>query len=313
MKGKYFFLIGFLVVMLAFGFWQKNFLASLLMALQNERQIISPISQQLAQNQPEGGQILGEITTLEADYDFGQIQDKNEVLSAGAVAYDLTADKIIYKKNEFAHLQAASTVKIITASVALDKGKLDEEMTVNYFPTVVGESSMNLAFGEKFSLKELLYGLLLNSGNDAAETIAQGIAGKREVYVDWMNEYMNKLGAKNTHFTTPSGLDEDGQYTSAWDLFLAGRYIFSHYPPILEISTTREKYLPKTDGHRAYLLRNKLLLLGEFPIVAAKPGLGEQGMMSLVALLEVNKHQILTVIIRTPSMRHDLTQILRML
>jgi D-alanyl-D-alanine carboxypeptidase (penicillin-binding protein 5/6) len=172
---------------------------------------------------------------------------------------------------------------------------------------------MNLAFGEKFSLKELLYGLLLNSGNDAAETIAQGIAGKREVYVDWMNEFMQKLGAKNTHFTTPSGLDEDGQYISAWDLFLAGKYIFSHYPPILEISTTKEKYLPETEDHRAYLLRNKLLLLGEFPIIAAKPGLGEQGMMSLVALLEVNKHEILTVFIRTPSMRHDLTQILKIL
>lgn len=312
MKGKYFFLFGFSLVVLAFGFWQKDFLASLSLALQGGRQIISPISQQLVQNQSESGQILGEITTLEADYDFGQVRDINEVLSQGALVYDLTANKIIFKKDEFAHLQAASTVKIVTAAVALDRGKLDEEMTVNYFPTVVGESSMNLAFGEKFSLEELLYGLLLNSGNDAAETIAQGIAGKRETYVGWMNEFMQKLGAKNTNFTTPSGLDEDGQYTSAWDLFLAGKYIFGHYPTILEISTTKEKYLPKTDNHRAYLLRNKLLLLEEFPILGGKPGLGEQGMMSLVALLKVNKHQILAVFIRTPSMRHDLTQILKM-
>lgn len=303
--GKIFFL-GFLFSLVTFSFWQKDFTGKLLLALKGEEQLISPLGP------PAGGQVLGEIITLENSYDFGEIQSEQDVLAQGAVAYDLTANKVIFEKNPHQQLQAASTLKIVTAAVALDKGRLEEEMTVNYFPTIVGESSMNLAFGEKFSLEELLYGLLLVSGNDAAETIAQGLAGKREEFVGWLNDFSQRVGAKETRFTTPSGLDEDGQYTTARDLFLMGRHIFENYPLILEISTTREKYLPKTSGHRAYLLRNKLLLLDAFPILAGKPGLGENGLLSLIALMKKDDRQILVILIRTPSIRHDIDQILKL-
>ncbi|MGB9706718.1 MAG: D-alanyl-D-alanine carboxypeptidase family protein [Microgenomates group bacterium] len=305
MKIKFFFLFGFLLVLISFSFWQYPLLRSLFLALRGERQILSPLA-------PKSGQILGEITTLETDFDFGQPESEEKILAQGAYVYDLTRNKLIFEKDSHRQLQAASTIKIVTAAVALDKGELNEEMTVNYYPTVVGESSMNLAFGEKFSLEELLYGLLLASGNDAAETIAQGIGGKRETFVGWMNEWAKKVGAKNTNFTTPSGLDEEGQYTTAYDLFLFGREVFTRYPKILEISAIREKYLPKTANHRAYLIRNKFLLWDDFPILAGKPGLGEQGMLSLVAMLQKDNRKILVTLIRTPSLRHDLEQILKL-
>lgn len=312
MKSRGTFFLGFLLVLLSFSFWQKEFLGGLVAALRGEREIISPLT--FRQPADQGGQILGEITTLETDFDFGQIQPEEKILAQGAYVFDLRRGQVVFEKEPHRQLQAASTIKIVTAAVALDKGSLDEEMTVNYFPTVVGESSMNLAFGEKFTLEELLYGLLLASGNDAAETIAQGIGGKRETFVGWMNELAQKIGAKNTHFTTPSGLDEEGQYTTAHDLFLLGRHIFNQYPLILKISSTREKYLPASPaGHRAYLIRNKLLLLNDFPIVGGKPGLGEQGMMSLIALLEKDGRKILVALISTPSLRHDLNQILKIL
>jgi len=307
-SSRYIFLFGFLLVLGGFVFWQYPLLGGLFLALKGERQIISPLGRS-----PARGQILGEITTLETDFDFGGIQPGASILAQGAYVYDLTWGKVIFEKDPHRQLPAASTIKIVTAAVALDKGKLDEEMTVNWFPTVVGESSMNLGFGEKFSLEELLYGLLMASGNDVAETIAQGLAGKRETFVDWMNEWAKKVGAKNTNFTTPSGLDEEGQYTSAYDLFLFGKEAFGRYPKILEISTTREKYLPKNANHKAYLIRNKFLLLDDFPILAAKPGLGEGGMLSLVALLEKNGRKILVTLIRTPSLRHDLEQIFKLL
>lgn len=312
MKLKFFFLSGFLLSLISLIFWQKENLWPLFLALEGERQIISPLGKPPA-GPPVGGQILGEITTLENDFNFGEVMSEERVLAEGAVAYNLTKNKVIFEKDAYRQLKAASTVKIVTAAVALDKGRLDEEMTVNFFPTIVGESSMNLAFGEKFTLKELLYGLLMVSGNDAAETIAQGIAGKRETYVSWMNEFARQVKAQNTNFTTPSGLDEEGQYTTAWDLFLMGKYIFNHYPLVLEISTAREKYLPKTIGHRPYLLRNKLLLLDDFPILGGKPGLGEGDKLSLVAFLEKDRQRILITLIRTPSLRHDLTQILKLL
>lgn len=312
MKFKFFFLFGFLLVVGGILFWQKQAIILLFLALKGERQILTPLAQLPSdENEPK---VLGEITTLESDFDLGKILTEDKVLAEGAYAADFDSGKIIFEKDGQKRLQAASTVKILTAAVALDRGKLDEEMTVNYFPTVVGESSMNLAFGERFSLEELLYGLLLTSGNDAAETIAQGLGGKRETFVGWMNDAATKLGAKNTHFSTPSGLDKNGQYTTAYDLFLIGREVFSRYPKIVEVLATREKYLAKNSGHRTYLLRNKLMLLDIFPgLIAGKPGLGEQGMLSLVTVLEKNQHRFLVALIRTPSLRHDLTQILKII
>jgi len=307
-ENKIIFFLGFLLVFGGFAFWQFPFLRGLFLALGNNREIISPLT-----SLPCEGQVLGEITTLETNFDFGNIQPETKVLAQGAYVYDLSRGRVVFEKDAHRQLPAASTIKIVTAAVALDKGNLNEEMTVNWFPTVVGESSMNLGFGEKFSLEELLYGLLMVSGNDAAETIAQGLAGKREIFVDWMREWAKKVGAKNTNFTTPSGLDEEGQYTSAYDLFLFGKEAFTRYPKILEISTTKEKYLPKTAGHKAYLLRNKFLLLNDFPVLAAKPGLGEGKMLSLVALLQKNNRKILVTLIRTPSLRHDLDKILKLI
>jgi D-alanyl-D-alanine carboxypeptidase (penicillin-binding protein 5/6) len=304
-SNKFFFWLGIVLVLGSFSFWQRQLLRQTVSALKGQRLLLSPLS-----SVKETAQILGEITTISSEGDLGEVGEEKEILAQAAYTYDLSWGKLILEKNAFTRLPAASTVKIVTAAVALDRGKLNEEMTVNYFPTLVGESSMNLGFGEKFSLEELLYGLLVTSGNDAAETIAQGLAGKREIFVSWMNEYGQKLGAENTRFTTPSGLDEEGQYTTAYDLFLMGREIFNHYPKILEISATKEKYLPRTAGHKAYLLRNKLLLLDDFAFLGVKPGLGEQGKMSLVALMKVKERRFLVVLIRTDSLRHDLTRIL---
>lgn len=302
-----FFLIGFFLSLAFLFLEQGKIFQEILAALKSEKSIISPLGKAVV----TPAQVLGEITTLENTFDFGTVRLEEGVLAEGAFVYDLTNEKVVFEKDSRKHLQAASTMKIVTAAVALDKGKLEEKMTVNYFPTVVGESSMNLAFGEKFTLKELLYGLLLVSGNDAAETIALGIAGKREVFVSWLNEFAKKVGAKDTVMKTASGLDEDSQYTCAYDLFLLGRYAFDHYPLIWEISTAREKYLPESADHRSYLLRNKLLLLDLFPILAGKPGLGEGEMLSLVCLLEKDGKKILAVFIRTPSLTHDLTQVLK--
>lgn len=289
-----------------FLYSQSQFFQQALVSLGGQGYLLSPKVK--AQQTP---QVLGEITTVENNYNYGTVSPDSSVYAQGAYAYDITNNKVIFEKDPHKQLQAASTVKIVTAAVALDKGQLNELITVGYFPTVVGESSMNLVFGEKYTLEDLLYGLLLVSGNDAAETIALGLAGKREIYITWMNEFAKKTGALDTNFTTPSGLDEDGQYTTAYDLAMMGKYVFSNYPLVLKISTTREKYLPKTDGHRAYLLRNKLQILDTFPLLGCKPGLGEEQMLSFVALLQKENRKILVSLIRTPSIAHDLTQILK--
>lgn len=303
MWSKISFLGGFFLVIAVFGFWQNQFLRELILSFNGEKQQITSV-----QVKPRVS-ILGEVTTLETNFDFGNLSPEKEILAKSAYIYDLSQKRVLFEKDAYAPMQAASTIKIVTAAVALDKGNLNEEMVVNYFPTTVGESSMYLTYGEKFTLEELLYGMLIVSANDAAETIAQGLAGKRETYVLWMNEFAQKAGALRTSFKTPSGLDEEGQETTAYDLSLLGRYVFDKYPEVQKILSTREKYLPKNVGHKAYFLKNNLLILDSFPIIAGKPGLGEKGMMSLIVLIQKDNRQILVSLIQTPSIRQDLSYI----
>ena len=308
MKNKIAFFLGFLISLTNLFLWQKAGFSGLSTALGGKNWFISPLIVSFPSDRAE---VLSESDSAADFSQFNTLPAGEKIFAQGAYAYDLTAQRVIFDQNSRKRLQAASTVKIVTAAVALDKGKLDELLTVNYFPTVVGESSMNLVFSDKLTLKELLYGLLLVSGNDAAETIAQGLAGKREVFIEWMNEFAQKVGAKNTHFTTPSGLDEDGQYTTAYDLFLLGKNVFEQYPIVAEISTTREKIIPESADHRSYYLRNELLILDSFPIIGGKPGLGEGNLYSLVALLKKDDRRILVILIRTPTISRDLEQILK--
>ncbi|MDP3955128.1 MAG: serine hydrolase [bacterium] len=309
MRTKVSFFLGFLLTVVTFSVWQVRFSKELLFALDGQEQIVSPFVNKPVYDQ----KVLSDVTTIENNLSFGQILPEKEVLARGAYVFDLSQGKLLFEKDSHTKLQAASTIKIVTAAVALDKGKLDEEMAVSLFSTMVGESSQNLLLGEKFSLEELLYGLLLTSGNDTAETIAQGVGGRREVFIGWMNDLAKKVGARDTNFTNPSGLEDEEQYTTAYDLYLLGSNIFQKYPQIASISVSREKYLPKSENHRAYLLKNKLLLLDEFPLKGGKPGLGTDDRLSLVALLEKDGHKILVALIQTPSIKHDLTQILSLL
>lgn len=302
-KGAFF--AGLILVFFGFYGWQRETIGKISSSLRAKTFFLTPLGE--AKSEPK---VLGEVTTVESDYDFGQIRPEKEVLARGAFFYDLTDRRLIYEKNPHEQLDAASTIKIVTAAVAIDRGNLDEQIAVNLFPTIVGESSMFVRFGEKYTLQELLYGLLMVSGNDVAEAIAQGVGGKREVFVGWMNEFASKAGARNTNFTTASGLNEEGQYTTAYDLFMMGKYVFENYPLVLEITTTKEKYLPATKTHQAFVLRNKLLLLESLPILGGKPGLGDEDMLSLVAMIEKNNHRIIAVLIRTPSLIHDLNQII---
>lgn len=309
LKNKAVFGVGLILTLSFFSFWQQDLLKGLFLAIKGQRQLLSPLGRQPNQ---ASSQILGQITTLENDYQLGELVPGQQVLAQGAYVYDLTRQKLIFQKEAQKQLPAASTIKIVTAAVALEKGDLAEELTVGHFPTMVGESSMNLGFGEKFTLEELLYGLLMVSGNDAAETIALGLAGNRQDYVSWMNDLITQAGAQNTHLTTPSGLDEEGQYTTAYDLYLLGNYIFGRYPEVLQISATQEKYLPKNSSHQAYLLKNKLLLWDDFQIIGGKAGLGEQSLLSLIAILDYHQRRILVSLIRTPSLRHDLDQLVKL-
>jgi D-alanyl-D-alanine carboxypeptidase (penicillin-binding protein 5/6) len=171
----------------------------------------------------------------------------------------------------------ASTTKIMTALVALTYGKLDQPITVGadaILPAADNASAMGLSVGEVLTLRELLYGLLLPSGDDAAIAIAEGVAGSQARFVALMNDQAQALGLHATHYANVHGLDDPGQYSSAADLVrLAARALQN--PDFAAIVSTPAIELPATSTHRHYTLvtTDELLFSPVYPgILGVKTG-----------------------------------------
>ena len=145
-----------------------------------------------------------------------------EVTAEAAAVFDLDGRDVIYSKNAFERLYPASITKVMTALVAIKYGNLADEVTVTE-DAVITESGATLAGiepGDRLTLEQLLYGLLLPSGNDAGAAIAVHMSGSIEAFADLMNEEARKLGAVDTHFVNPHGLTDPEHYTTAYDLYL---------------------------------------------------------------------------------------------
>lgn len=138
--------------------------------------------------------------------------------SLSGVVIDQDSGRILYSKNSDRVLAMASTTKIITAMVAIDRGNLSDMVSVSKRAAAISGSTVGLSAGERVSLEELIYGLMLRSGNDAAIAIAEHIGGSVEGFVKLMNEKAVEYGAFKTSFKTPHGLDADDHYTTAEDL-----------------------------------------------------------------------------------------------
>lgn len=175
-----------------------------------------------------------------------------------AIAMDSTSNIVLFEKNADMLVPMASTTKIITALVALKYGNLDRKVEISQRAAAIQGSTVGYKKGELISIKELLYGLMLRSGNDAAIAISEGISGSVDEYVKLMNEYATEIGLCNTHFESPHGLDSDSHYTTAYDLALAtakakGNKLFNE---IVEAKTVDGKQYGFT---RSYNNINKIL------------------------------------------------------
>ena len=144
--------------------------------------------------------------------------------AGSAIVMDAMTGRVLYEKDAYSKKPIASTTKIMTAILAIEHGNLDDMVTVSKRAAAIGGSTIHLRAGEKLSLRDLLYGLMLNSGNDAAIAIAEHIGGTVERFAEMMTEKARQLGAKNTNFKTPHGLDNPDHYSTAYDLALITRY-----------------------------------------------------------------------------------------
>lgn len=176
-----------------------------------------------------------------------------EVSAASCVLMDAGSGRVLYAKDELTERPIASTTKLMTALVALEHCRLPDLKTVKREQLREG-SSMYLREGERVSMEALLYGLLLPSGNDAAECVAASCGVPRETFVRWMNDKAAALGMTHTHFMNPSGLDEKGHYSCALDMARLMACAMEN-PTFVRIASTRTA----AAGERQMTNHNKLL------------------------------------------------------
>ena len=181
------------------------------------------------------------------------------IYADAAVLYNRNTDEFVYSSNKDSRLPMASTTKIMTAIVALENSQIDSTVTMPKEAVGVEGSSVYLEAGEKMSLRDMLYALMLESANDAAEAIAIHTAGSVEAFVKLMNDKAQTLGLTNTHFENPHGLPDDNHYSSAGDMAKLFSYALDN-PVFAEITAAKNHKVPlKSEGYRYFSNHNRLL------------------------------------------------------
>jgi len=217
---------------------------------------------------------------------------------------ELSSGRVLFSRNPHQRMAPASTAKLMTAMVAADSAEPTSVLTVPPEATRVEPNVMGLTAGEKVTIHDLLTGLLLDSGNDAAETLAR-MQGSRESFIAAMNQRALAMGLSDTQFANPSGLDDPAQFSSPHDLAVVAGYFEEHYPVLAQIAATKEASIRGSSEHKSFNPINLNRLLWSYPgAIGFKTGLTDAAGTCLVVgarrgtrtllLVELNDSQIFT-------------------
>lgn len=233
-----------------------------------------------------------------------EVAEAYEVNSAALamVVLEGNTNTVLYSKNANQELAMASTTKIVTAILAIENCKdLDEKFLVSEKAIGIEGTSIYLKSGERLSMRELLYGLILASGNDCAVAIAEYFEGE-EHFVEMMNNLAESLGLEHTHFANPHGLDAEGHYTSAYDLAVLTSYALKN-PTFKEIVSTERMVIEKNDLYQARYLKHKnRLLFTDKNCIGVKTGFTDNAGRCLVHAHEENGMQLISVVLNCGPM-----------
>lgn len=231
-----------------------------------------------------------------------------EIQARAAIVVDDASGAVLWEHNAHQPLPPASLTKIVTALVALERGVLDGPVTVDVDSRdMPGSSVMGLQPGDVFSLRDLLYGLMLPSGNDAALAIGRAISGSDEAFVAEMNTFSTRLGLANTNWANPHGLTAEGHVTSAHDLAMLSRYAMS-VPGFLPLAVTREW---TAVGSRTLAMGNLNALLRNYEGAdGIKVGFTNSAGRTLVASASRNGNRVYVVLLNAPDSQADAAKLL---
>ena len=211
-----------------------------------------------------------------------------------AILMDMESRRIIYAKNIHAKRSIASISKIMTAILAIESGKLDDTVVIGDEIEEAYGSGIYIKQQENIKLEDLLYGLMLRSGNDAALAIANYVGGSVDKFVELMNEKAKELGMNNSEFNNPSGLDEDkGNYSSAFDMAILTSYAM-HNEKYREITGTKRHKVSTDMNYYDWTNKNKLLLSYKY-CTGGKTGFTKIARRTLVTTASKNNLNLVVV------------------
>jgi D-alanyl-D-alanine carboxypeptidase/D-alanyl-D-alanine carboxypeptidase (penicillin-binding protein 5/6) len=240
----------------------------------------------------------------------GETFGSPDVSAKSAILIEATTGRILFAKNEKQRLPMASTTKIISALIALETENIDERFEVDRNAIMVEGSSMGLKEGDKVSLRDLAYGMLLPSGNDAANAAAVAIAGSIPEFAKLMNKRAQMLGLKDTHFETPSGLDSKEHYSTAYDMSMIARVALQN-PDFREICSKSSAKIEAEDSPNAWYMTNHNKLLKQYEgTIGLKTGFTKKSGRCLVSAAQRDGVTLIAVTLNAPNDWQDHTKML---
>lgn len=223
------------------------------------------------------------------------------VSAQSAAVIEMQTGKVLFEKNAYEKRPIASTTKIMTTLLTLESGDLDEPFTVDPAAIKVEGSSMGLQEGDTVTKRNLCYGMLLPSGNDAANSAAIKLAGSFEAFSEMMNKKAQDIGMSSTYFVTPSGLDAKGHGSSAYDMALLAREAMKN-PDFREICSQQTAKLSYGNPPYDRWLKNTNKLLGMYDgCIGIKTGFTDDAGRCLVSAAERNGITLIAVTLKAPS------------
>lgn len=211
------------------------------------------------------------------------------------IVLDRLSKTVLYGKNEYNKVKMASTTKIMTATIIIENCNLEETVEISKKAANTGGSRLGLKTGDKITIKDLLYGLMLRSGNDAAVALAETCAGSIVDFSNLMNKKANELGLVNTHFESPHGLDSDGHYTTAYELALLSDYALKNKTFLQIVGTSN--YTITINGYPKSLTNTNELLGNLNGVYGIKTGFTNGANRCLVTACKRNDMDIICVVL----------------
>ncbi|HEY8435645.1 MAG TPA: D-alanyl-D-alanine carboxypeptidase family protein [Haloplasmataceae bacterium] len=217
------------------------------------------------------------------------------------ILMDAESGRVLFEKNIHRQMRIASITKIMTALIAIEEGVLDEYVTISEEATKQIGSSLYVKAGEQLKLIDLIYGLMLRSGNDAAYAIAEHIAGDYDTFVLWMNERAKQIGMYNTVFENPSGLDETtSNLSTAYDMARLMRVALQN--PIFQTISSSKTHRATSKAGQVYVFHNKHRLVNSYDyITGGKTGYTKKAGRTLVTSAKKNGMELIVVTLDDPN------------